>query len=96
MHSNTISTLFNPGAIKTGCPATPAYKSRFCSSHTQLTCHPGHSIIGDPEDASVTESAVTKKQGSVGEAVVEMLLQKKSTHTQTYYKVCLLCTIIIL
>ena len=39
-----------PGLIKTGCTATPAYKSHYCSEHTNRVCElEVRESVGDDE-----------------------------------------------
>ena len=79
------------GSIKTGCTATPSYKSRFCKQHINQACT---GLRSELEDQDVELDAVTgpalrsqqSKQGP-GEAVAEMILAKKTTRKQTYYQV---------
>jgi hypothetical protein len=66
-----------PGHVTTGCQRTPSFKSRFCSIHSPRVC---------------TLSSPDSEEGSIGgrhkeEAVVSMILEKKVTRTNTYYKV---------
>ena len=37
-----------PGSIKSGCHATPAYKSRYCSDHLHLACD-SRELTGDED-----------------------------------------------
>ena len=63
-----------PGSIKTGCPRTPAYKSRFCTDHMNQA--PNYSIGAN--------SGADKEDG---DSVVELLLAKKVTRSEVYYQV---------
>lgn len=73
------------GSIKTGCPATPDYKSRFCSKHKQFTCQSYAS--SEPECISTTAQAQASNEAAPpGERVAEILMAK-STRTQTRYQV---------
>lgn len=73
-----------PGSIKTGCTRSPKFKSRFCE-------HEPKSYIGNPQylsDNHIEETNPTKHHPSQHEGqIVELLLEKKSTHNGTYYKV---------
>ena len=63
-----------PGSVKTGCPHTPAYKSRFCTEHmSQAPNYNKGASSGDNEEDR--------------DAVVELLLAKKGTRNGTYYQV---------
>ena len=47
-----------PGSIKSGCHATPAYKSRYCSDHLHFACDSrelagGEDEVGGQLDAPV-------------------------------------------
>ena len=79
------------GSIKTGCVATPAFKSRYCSKHINQACT---LISADETDEDlgmiITGPAMRSKQPkkcSAGELVAEMILAKKTTRKQTYYQV---------
>ena len=63
-----------PGHIKTGCIASPSFKSRFCSSHDVHSC--------SPADSSCTFSNTDGTDG-----IVEMLLAVKETRGSKYYQV---------
>ena len=80
------------GLIKTGCSATPAYKSRYCSNHANHSC-----TLSKPED--LDDEIRLQMGSSVGackitssELIAEMILAKKTTRKQCYYQVELLCT----
>ena len=60
------------GSIKTGCPATPSYKSRFCENHGNILS------VNDDTDEDLGEVP--------GEPVAESILAKV-TRKQTYYQV---------
>lgn len=77
-----------PGQIRTGYPATPAYQSRFCDKYNSQAC----TLLKNDEDEEfgtlpgpVVHSNQPKQY--IGEPVVEMILAKKSTRKQTYYRV---------
>ena len=78
------------GSIKTGCPATPSYKSRFCENHGNQACILS---VNDDTDEDLGEvpgpvmRSRQKKRCSQGEPVAESILAKKVTRKQTYYQV---------
>lgn len=82
-----------PGTIKTGCQATPAYKSRYCEDHKCFACDSQQLTGKEDEDCGkldapigpVLRSALKKQEP--GEGTVEKILEKKATRRQTYYKV---------
>lgn len=78
-----------PGYIKTGCAATPAFKSRYCSAHDNQACNLLYSEEVDEEMETPTGPALRSRSSkrSEGEAVAEMILAKKITRKQTYYQV---------
>jgi hypothetical protein len=85
-----------PGKIKTGCIATPEYKSKFCSLHT-ARAYKGSPTQGLQReelgsmctDVSSTPTQEMKRRKGSGEPVVEMLLEKKRVlRDKTLYKVC--------
>lgn len=77
-----------PGAIKTGCTRTPGFKSRFCDEHLpRIPMHkPQYLTENDIENA---DSVTSKNCVPISEGqVVELLLQKRTTRSDTFYKVC--------
>ena len=60
-----------PGHVKSGCTSSPSYKSRYCLEHKSHTCNP---LPGGDESG-------------VSDQVVEMILEKKITRNNTFYKV---------
>ena len=58
-----------PGHIKSGCTASPQFKSRYCQEHDNRSCIPQ---CTDEE----------------GDPIAEMILEKKTTRSNTFYKVC--------
>jgi len=82
-------------SIKTGYPATPAFKSRYCIQHKSQACELQSSEEVDEELGVFTgptlRSAQTKQ--SPGDHVAEMILAKKTTRNKTYYQVCNQCSI---
>ena len=78
------------GSIKTGCAASPAFKSRYCSQHANHACTLLHSEEPD-EDLGIQTGPMLrshqKHKKSDGELVAEMILAKKTTRKQTYYQV---------
>lgn len=85
------------GSIKTGCAATPAFKSRYCSVHENQACHLLYSEEVD-EDMD-TPTGPTLRSGRLkkcdGELVAEMILAKKITRKQTYYQVMCTCPVVL-
>ena len=75
--------LVTTGCIKTGCQSSPAYKSWFCTKHTSFTSDPGHSLTHEPDDKSEVSrlTSIVKRE----EEIIHMLLERKCTHSQTYY-----------
>ena len=83
------------GSIKTSCPATPAFKSRYYIQHKSQVCELQSSEEVDEElgvsKGPTLQFAQTKQ--SPGGPVAEMILAKKTTRKQTYYQVCSQCSI---
>ncbi len=79
------------GSIKTGCHATPEFKSCHCTQHKNNACD--HLLCGDvdpDEELDVpTGPALRSHQRKVnpGSPVAEMIVAKKATRKQTYYQV---------
>ena len=63
-----------PGLIRTGCPRTPAFKCRYCTEHMNQAC------TSQPECGSAESS-------EEGESIIEVILAKKVTCSETYYQV---------
>ena len=78
-----------PGSIKTGCIATPAFKSRYCEQHMNQSCTLEVSDEADEGITEPTEPMIRHKhfKQTSGSPVVEMILGKKTTRKQTYYQV---------
>lgn len=78
-----------PGSIKTGCTATPAYKSRYCNTHKNHACDLKVFDCQDEEMNEPTGPALRHKQSKkcTGNLVAETILGKKTTRKQTYYQV---------
>ena len=76
-----------PGSIKTGCIRSPKFKFKFCERHEP------RSYLGNPQNLSeshIEELSSTKHNSLQSEGqIVELLLEKKSTRSGTYYKVCM-------
>ena len=78
-----------PGQIKMGCPATQAYKRRFCDNHQPQACTLLKSDDVDEELGALPGPAVGSSRPNryVGEPVAETILGKKTTRRKTYYQV---------
>ena len=72
------------GQIRTGCMNTPEQKSQYCSLHKPRAC--------DPNTSHHSEETVPEPQASSG-GVIQLLLEKKTTRSATYYKVQLSFTV---
>lgn len=57
-----------PGTIKTGCQATPAYKSRYCEDHKHFACDSQQLTGKEDEDWGIGFSNWTSFAISVKEA----------------------------
>ena len=85
-----------PGLIKTGCPLTPAFMSRYCQQHKPQVCtallpHNRDADDSDDEMDVATGTAPLRSNRYPGGAVAEMILAKKVTRKQTYYQVYSCC-----
>ena len=77
------------GSIKTGCPASPAFKCRYCPQHQPQACTLFSSDEVD-DDLGVSAGPTLRSSRSKkfpGEPVAETILAKKTTRKQTYYQV---------
>lgn len=84
-----------PGSIKSGCQATPAYKSRYCENHVNFACDSQQLTGQEAEDGKGLDAPIgpvlrsaQKQQKQPGESIVKSILAKKCTRQRTYYKVC--------
>lgn len=80
------------GSIKTGCSASPDFKSRYCVHHKHQACDllSSEQVEAD-EDLSVVSGPTLRssaRQVEPGDLVAEQILAKKETRRQTYYHVC--------
>lgn len=77
------------GSIKTGCPATPSYMSRFCADHKNQACILSVNDDTDEELGEVPGPVVRSRQRKCrqGEPIAGSILAKKMTRKQTYYQV---------
>ena len=62
------------GAVKTGCPQSPGYQSKYCYTHS-------------PRIAPVSSGSDVPQQSRGNEGVVGVILAKKQTRNETYYQV---------
>ena len=78
------------GSIKTGCTATPTFKSRYCTNHINQACIKLQNSDENDEELEITGPKLRYDQSKPaypGEAVAEMIIAKKTTRKQTYYQV---------
>ena len=76
------------GSIKTGCPETPDFKSRYCSLHKSQVCDLQRYEEEDDE-LDVPSGPMLRshqQKQSAGNPIAEMILAKK-TRKQTYYQI---------
>ena len=83
------------GLIKTGCAATPKYKSQYCDKHKNQACNLLYvDQIDTEEDLGIQTGPELRDRSSVaqskkaGNAIAELILSKKATRKQMYYQVC--------
>lgn len=83
------------GSIKTGCSASPDYKSRYCFNHKNHACNLLYCPEQTGEDGEDGELDVipgpalrcSSRSADSGNLVAELILAKKMTRKQTYYQV---------
>ena len=82
-----------PGSIKTGCPNTPDFKSRYCKLHTPTvaTSHP----VSLSDDGEPNVLICEKTNDFDAECPVAMILSKRQTRQTTFYKVVIIIISII-
>jgi len=61
-----------PGAIKTGCPLSPGYQSKYCYEHAPRISQ---------------RTAGEDQTHDCGEGIVRLITAKKQTRSETYYQV---------
>lgn len=73
-----------PGRIKTGCPNTPAFKSRYCPIHAPFMTIPQNVQFSPAEDSMPTSSTSTQ----IGaERAAAIIVNKRVTRSSTFYQV---------
>ena len=70
-----------PGKFSTGCPNTPAYKSRYCTVHLPITVAPKH--IQFSEDGTASEPS----EREIEERHAAIITNKRVTRSSSFYKV---------
>ena len=79
------------GLIKTGCSASPDFKSRYCAKHKHQACDfLSSEQVGVDNELDVPLGPTLRsstRQVEPGELVAERILAKKSTRRQDYYQV---------
>ena len=68
-----------PGKIKTGCPNTPAFKSRYCSIHIPYVAH--HQSDGSDTQAQTTSSSITAPR------LAGIITNKRVTRKSVLYEI---------
>ena len=66
------------GSIKTGCPNTPAFKSRYCKVHAPVSVK-SNSVIFSSDEVKPCKSNI--------EGPLATILQKRETRQNVYYQV---------
>ena len=69
------------GMIQTGCPNTPAYKSRYCTLHSPMVTTP-QSIKFAEDGTPITTSNSEKTE----ERQVAIITRKRVTRKSTFYE----------
>lgn len=73
-----------PGKVSTGCPNTPAFKSRYCTLHSPITVTPKH--IQFSEDGTVSE-ACQNEEREIEERHAAIITNKRITRSSSFYQV---------
>lgn len=71
-----------PGRVQTGCPNTPAFKSRYCSLHAPITAIP-QDIQFSNDGNPITANQST----SLEERHAALIISKRVTRNSTLYEV---------
>lgn len=77
------------GKIRTGCPNTPSYKSRYCSLHSPITVIPQEAQFSNDGDELV---AHLNQERQSEEQHAAIITGKRTTRTSTFYQVMWLYT----
>lgn len=77
-----------PGSIKTGCTNSPKYKSRFCEQHLSRSLSANPQFLTEQDIQSTNPGSLKQLSSEICGQLVELLLEKKTTRSGTYYKVC--------
>ena len=85
------------GSIKTGCHATPAFKSRYCTLHKSNAY--GQLMRGDvdpDEELDVPTGPALRSHQRKVSPVAEMIVAKTATRKQTYYLVFVITNLVLI
>lgn len=75
------------GKVPTGCPNTPAYKSRYCSLHSPLTVTPKQIQFSD-DGTPLTDSQIPlNEERQCEERHAAIIASKRVTRSSTFYQV---------
>lgn len=77
------------GSIVTGCTLSPAFKSRYCASHSPRLCSTPKYLCESDLDGS--GASVDQPTSNSEEQVVGVIRDKKTTRSSIYYKVPYFC-----
>lgn len=72
------------GKIPTGCPNTPAHKSRYCSLHSPIKVVPQNAQFSE-EGGQLEAHFNHEKRGEEEHAAI--ITSKRTTRTSTFYQV---------
>lgn len=72
-----------PGRVRSGCPNTPDYKSRYCSLHKPA--------VAIPQKISPDGSAPNPSTPASEEDQVGLIINKRVTRSSTLYEVSIMC-----
>ena len=74
-----------PGYIKSGCQATPAYKSRYCEDHINFACDSQQLSGKEAEDGGELDAPIgpvlrsaRSQHKDPGESIIKSIVAKKS------------------
>ena len=88
MEAGSIQYHSLPGSIKTGCTNSPKYKSRFCEQHLSRSLSANPQFLTEQDTESTNPINSQQLSSEINGQLVELLLEKKTTRSCTYYKVC--------
>ena len=71
-----------PGSVQSGCPNTPAYKSRYCKLHAPITIIPHQIQFSEDGNPDLVNPTTVSEERQVA-----VITGKRVTRNSTFYRV---------